>query len=400
MVAMDQLHAFCQSLIRIPSLSGEEQEIATHIAIAMKQLGYDAVHIDAYGSVTGSLFGKEAGPSILLDGHIDTVGITNPELWTHDPYGAQIVEGKLYGRGSSDMKCALAAMILAASDYAKQTAKAFKGSIHVSATVCEECFEGVAARLVSERVKPDLVIIGEATNLALNHGQRGRAELVVEAEGVSCHSSNPEKGVNAIESMLKVLPPILNLPVGEHPILGKGILVLTDIISDPYPGRSVLPSRCRATFDRRLLPQETRESVLAPIQAILDQVKASVSISQGSIRCYTGATIDAKRFFPAWVLDEDDPVVVEAQRALKESGLKAPRSHYSFCTNASHFAAEANIPTLGFGPSLEEFAHTVDEYCLLEQLDQAYKGYSALLAHFTTSGAPCIQKPHKNKENS
>ncbi len=376
----EQLIRLCQDLIKHPGLSGEEQQVAAFIEKTMQDLGFDEVFIDAYGSVIGSIHGKNEGASVLLDGHIDTVGVENPQVWKYPPFEGRLAEGCIHGRGSSDMKGALSAMLMAAADFKKRTGGDFHGSVHVSATVCEECFEGVSSRLVTQRVKPDAVIVGEASALAIKRGQRGRAEIVLTTFGKSCHSSNPGQGVNAVTAMLDLLPEILALPYPTHPVLGEGILVVTDIISAPYPGLSVIPETCRVTFDRRLLVGETESSILAPIQAILDKhpaIKATAVVAEDELRCYTGARIRAKRFFPAWLLEEDHPLVQTAKRALPKSAL----SHYSFCTNASYFCAQAGIPTLGYGPSEEVLAHTVDEYITVEQLSEARRGYLSLLDH-------------------
>lgn len=369
-----QLIELCRDLIRIPSLSGNEKEVASFIARTMHTLDFEEVAIDAYGSVVGTIHGKRAGKHLLLDAHIDTVGVENPQLWHYDPFGGVIENGRLYGRGTSDMKGALSAMLVAAHDFGRE----FAGTLSVSCTVCEECFEGFAARLVAQTVRPDMVIVGEASDLTIKRGQRGRAELVLKTYGTSCHSSNPEKGDNALVSMIRLLPSVFELEEPAHPILGKGIMVPTDIISSPYPGMSVIPDVCTVTFDRRTLVGETEESVLKPIQDLIDtyaSIKASVSIAEGSMTTYTGKTITGKRFFPAWLLKKTHPLVAAAIEALPEAEL----NHYNFCTNASHFAAEAHIPTIGYGPSQENLAHTVDEYIELEQLLGARGGYLRLL---------------------
>ncbi len=128
----EQLITLCQDLIKHPSLSGFEKEAASFIQ--------KTIHILAYGSVVGSIFGNREGPAVLMDGHIDTVGVENPNLWNHDPFAGRLTEGRIYGRGSSDMKGALSAMMLAASEFKKKTGGKLRGSIHVSATGCEECF--------------------------------------------------------------------------------------------------------------------------------------------------------------------------------------------------------------------------------------------------------------------
>lgn len=229
--------------------------------------------MDAYGSVTGIINGKRPGPTIVFDGHIDTVPVPDPSAWQHEPYGAERVDGRIYGRGASDMKGAVAAMACAAAGFAGATKRDFGGRLCVAGVVHEECFEGVAASLISERLKPDYVIIGEASECNLKIGQRGRAEITVETFGVPAHSANPEKGVNAVLMMMEAARSFARITPPEHPVLGKGVSVLTDIISTPYPGASVVPSGCRATYDRRLLTGETRESVMAPYAAILAELE-------------------------------------------------------------------------------------------------------------------------------
>lgn len=386
----EKLIALCQSLIRTPSLSGQEEQVAKLIRRTMEEYGYNNVVIDKYGSVLGRIDGLRPGKRILMDGHIDTVGISDRSAWTHDPYGAEIADGKIYGRGTSDMKGSVSAMISAAAQYAMDTNRDFAGTIFVSCSTHEECFEGVATREISRLAEPDYVVIGEATSATLKIGQRGRAEVVVEAYGKTCHSSNPEAGVNAVYQMMPVIDALRGIPCNQHPVLGKGILELTDIISAPYPGASVVPGLCRATFDRRTLVGETEQSVLEQVNEAIARVRARMPglearayLAEGEEKCWTGETIGAKRFFPAWLLEEDDPYVQRVRRGLRKVGIDAPISHFSFCTNGSHFCGERGIPTVGFGPSLESLAHTVDEYIEIQQLLKACKGFYGILSEMT-----------------
>lgn len=381
---MSEVVERAKRLLSIPSLSGEEERVALQIKKEMEEAGFDVVHIDRYGSVVGIVNGNRPGKTVLMDGHIDTVPVKNREGWKHDPYGCEIVDGRLYARGASDMKGSVAAMLTSLISLARD--RNFAGRAALSCTVHEECFEGVSSRLVSEFVKPDAVIIGEATSGTVKIGQRGRAEVLVETFGKSCHSSSPEKGVNAVSSMLKLVSMIENRKTPVSPLLGEGIMVLTDIISSPYPGASVLPDYCRATFDRRLLVGETEESVLGEVEEYIKKLKsedpsfeAKVSITSGSERCYTGETISAKRFFPAWEIDRNSPLVRCAVEALEECTLDHELDHYFFCTNGSHFSAEAGIPTIGYGPSLETLAHVKDEYIELEELERCTRGFEAIL---------------------
>lgn len=389
-MTVQQLHEktinLCSRLIQAKSYSGEESQAAQVVKEAMEELGYDDAEIDSYGNIIGVIRGSRSGAKVLMDGHIDTVPVSSSDRWSFDPFGGEVHGDRIYGRGASDMKGAVAAMVCAASYYAEACGRDFPGEIYVAGVVYEELYEGVSARKISEAVNPDYVIIGEASNLNLKIGQRGRAEIVLETTGRPAHSANPEKGVNAVKKMMKLLAALENCAPVEQKGLGKGILELTDIISDPFPGASVVPARCTATLDRRLLVGETRESVLAPILKEIDRLTAmdkdfsARAFFRGESRtCYTGNEIFAERFFPGWLFDRREAFIQNSYEALCALGLAPSVTNYSFCTNGSHYAGERGIPTIGFGPSLESLAHTVDEYILIEQLIKSAEGYTGLL---------------------
>lgn len=374
-----------EEVISKKSYSGHEDGVADTLRTYMEIHGFDDIIIDRYGNIIGKICGTRPGPKVLFDGHIDTVPVANPDGWTHDPFKPEIVDGKMYGRGTTDMKGAVAAFTTAVSFFAEDCKRDFPGEIYVAGVVHEECFEGVAARSISEIVKPDYVIIGEASMCNLKIGQRGRAEIMVETFGKPAHSANPEKGLNAVYSMCKVVDAIRKLEPTEHPVLGKGILELTDIKSTPYPGASVVPSYCKATYDRRLLVGETKESVLEPIQKLLDElmaadetIQAKVSYAKGKEICYTGETIEGERFFPGWLYSEEDAFVQDILKELHAIGQDPAVTQYSFCTNGSHYAGEAGIKTVGMGPSRENLAHVDDEYAEVEQLLKVNESYYAI----------------------
>lgn len=380
-----KVRELCQTLVRQGSLSGNESAVAGKVMDFMNSNGFDSVDKDKYGSVLGCIKGNRPGPKILFDAHMDEVPVSSPREWKYPPFEAQIHDDKIYGRGTSDMKGALAAMLVAAADFSKKTKRDFPGKIYVSGVVHEECFEGIAARLISEKIEPDYVIIGEATGLNLRVGQRGRAEVIVETFGVPAHSANPEKGVNALIMMTELVQQINQLPLAQHPVLGKGILVPTDIISSPYPGASVIPEYCKVTFDRRLLVGETRESVIKPIQNLIDdrkqtdrQFDAKVGYANKKADCYTGEKIEAECFFPAWLYDENEAYVKKVANNLEKKGFCPDIGVYGFCTNGSHYGGEKAIKTLGIGPSYENLAHVNDEYIDLSQLYDAVKVYMAV----------------------
>ncbi|AFM00747.1 MULTISPECIES: YgeY family selenium metabolism-linked hydrolase [Desulfitobacterium] len=375
----------CSDLIRAKSMSGEEQDVVRIMEEFFRLHQFDTIETDKYGNVIGCIKGNRPGKKILYEGHMDEVPVADPNVWTHDPFGAEIENGRIYGRGATDMKGGLSAACCAAAFFAEDTNRDFAGEIYVAGSCHEECFEGVGARSISELVQPDIVVICEPSHLDLRIGQRGRAEIVVETFGRPAHSSNPEKGVNAVYKMMQIIEGIKGLPVKNHPVLGKGILELTDIKSSPYPGASVVPQYCRATYDRRTLVDETKESVLAPIQDLIrklqendPELEAKVSYAWGSEKCYTGAVIEGERFFPAWLYNEHDDFVQAAYQELQKNNFSSQISTWQFCTNGSHYAGEAKIRTIGLGPSWEHLAHITDEYIELEQLYGAVSAYMSI----------------------
>ncbi|MDR2137487.1 MAG: M20/M25/M40 family metallo-hydrolase, partial [Synergistaceae bacterium] len=244
-----ELVEFCRAAVRLKSLSGQEGPMAELLSGTMKRLKYDGVETDRYGNVVGRIVLGNGGKRLLLEGHMDHVDVVDPSMWRHDPYGAEVEDGKIYGRATSDMKGNLCAMVLAAAFVAEDEKSSLDGELLVAGSVHEECFEGVASEEIGEKWAPEMVVIGEASHLSVKRGQRGRAEVVVETLGRSAHSSNPSAGVNAVRQMVKVLSTVEgNFRPPRHPVLGEGILEVTDVVSSPYPGASVIPDRCRATF--------------------------------------------------------------------------------------------------------------------------------------------------------
>jgi len=381
----EALTAFIQDLIRIKSLSGNEEEVARRIITEMHALGYDEVSVDAYGNVLGKIRGNSSR-SILFEGHMDIVDVPNPERWSYDPFDGTVHRGCLYGRGASDMKAALAAMIHGAAGCRED---ADHGDIYVAAVVYEEIFEGVGFGKVLDRITPDAVVLGEPNDLEIAIGQKGRAEIVVETAGINAHSAHPEHGVNAIDTMVTLLHQLQKLPVVESDVLGKGIVVATDMISTPYPGTSIIPNRCRATLDRRLIEDETRESVLKPLIDTIEYLQAAdstfqtqVSYAVEELPTYTGERLRSERFYPGWSLSGSDPLVSLALAAYRELGIEPVLSSYQFCTDGSESAGKRHIPTIGIGPGKASMAHVVNECVELEKVFLAADIYFTLAKRF------------------
>jgi len=209
--------------------------------------------------------------------------------------------------------------------------------------------------------------------------------VLVETFGVPAHSSTPQLGRNAIKPMAALVNLLSNLPMPVDDLLGPAILEVTDIISRPYPALSVIPEHCMATFDRRMLVDETDEDVLAEVQAILDAymqddpaLDARATIAVDRFDTYTGFSVEAPNCAPAWRMADDAPIVRAGIDALIHAGLLPILSHYSFCTNGSESAGRRGIPTIGFGPGDESEAHRIDESLEVSHLFAALTGYEML----------------------
>ncbi|MGD1821134.1 MAG: M20/M25/M40 family metallo-hydrolase, partial [Pleomorphochaeta sp.] len=199
-----ELHSLCAQMIQTPSVTANEMKIVQLLRTKMIKYGYDEVFIDKVGNIIGKINKNvENGKTVLFDGHVDTVDIPNRKAWKKEPFGAEVIDNKIYGRGASDMKGALAAMIIAGAKVKESNLP--HGDIYVSGTVFEEIAEGLSLRSVINLIKPDFVVIGEATSLKLNIGQRGRAEIKVTTKGIPAHSANPDRGVNAVTKMVHFL---------------------------------------------------------------------------------------------------------------------------------------------------------------------------------------------------
>lgn len=372
----EEVLALLERLIQAESVTGGEGEIVSLLEDVFLSLGFKIVKTPS-GCICGVIEGKEAGHTVLIDGHIDTVGVPDESKWSYPPFSLTRRDGRLYGRGTSDMKGGVAAAVAAASEFGNLG----KGRIVVACIVEEERFEGLCSKEVGEIFSPDYVIIAESTHGRLNIGQRGRCEILLKATGKSCHSSNPEEGENAVFNAVEGIKAVETIPEGEHEILGKGIMVLTDIISSPYPGCSIIPEECRVTYDRRTLIGETKESVIEPINTLLEEkgIHASASVAFGETVTYTGKRLSAYRFFPAWCADYDDEIVRKSRAGLEKEGLFTGYGHYSFCTDGSSWAGEKAVPTIGYGPGEERFAHITDEYIEEDDLYRCKRGLKAII---------------------
>jgi len=385
-----ELVTFLRDLVRIPSPSTGEKAIAERIMAEMTRLGFRDVRTDRIGNVIGWI-GPGGGPVMMFNGHMDTVLPGDPGAWKHDPFGAEIEDGLLYGLGACDMKGGLAAMIYGAH-LLQDAGISLQGDLVVACVVQEECCEGTASRVLieEEAVRPDWVVLSEPTNLNVSRGQRGRLEMRLVAYGRSAHAATPQLGENAIYTTARLVfgLELLAGQLGNDEALGPGTLAVTHIASSAG-SRNAIPDRCELLIDRRLTLGENEARALAEVRRVIarEGVQAEVEISEHDIVSYTGYKYHTREYYPAWVMAEDHPLILSTVRAIKSRLRRRPRVEcWRFSTEGVYTASVAGIPTVGFGPGDPWLAHTTDEYVSLDDVCAAAEVYAQLAADMLGSG--------------
>lgn len=388
----NDLTKFLRELVQTSSPSTEEGAVAARIAQEMTRLGFQDVHTDAIGNVSGRI-GPDHGPTLMLNGHMDTVQASEPKHWSHDPFGAEIEGDLLYGLGACDMKGGLAAMIYGAK-LMHNTGFPLNGNIVVACVVQEEQCEGAGSRVLIEEsgIRPDWVILGEPSDLKISRGQRGRLEMRLVAHGRSAHAANPQLGENAIyiASRLVFGLELLADQLGQDDFLGPGTLAVTDI-SSRASSRNAVPDRCELIIDRRLTLGENEIKALAEVQRTIarEGVNADVEVTSHQVSSYTGYTHQTREYYPAWVIAEDHPLVTATVRAAQTHLKRRPQiSCWNFSTEGVYTAGAAGIPTVGFGPGKDLLAHTPDEHVSLTDVYTATRIYAQLAADLLGKGRP------------
>ena len=373
---------FLQDLVRIPSLSTHEEAVAARLMAEMQRVGFADVWTDRAGSVVGRI-GRGDGPTLLFNGHMDVVDVGDATRWRHPPYDGVIEEGVLHGRGACDMKGGLAAMVYAAKALLDAGVE-LAGDLYVVGVVQEEPCEGLAMRVLVEEegIRPDYVVLGEPSNLQVRVGHRGRMEMEVNVRGRAAHASSPDLGNNAIHNAARLIFGIELLAprLASDPLMGQGTIAVTEIESQAA-SRNAVPDCCKFYIDRRLTLGETERKALAEIQNIIhtEEIDAEVRVTEYRTASYTGFDCRTRNTFPAWVVPEDHPLVQAMVRSIRETlGYRPRLDRWSFSTDGAYTAGVANLPTVGFGPGEERYAHTQDEHVRLNDVVDAARVYARL----------------------
>jgi len=377
----DSVTRFLADLVERPSLSRDENAVAQRIGEEMQAVGFDEVIVDGFGSAIGRIGN---GPvHIVLDSHIDVVDTGDLSLWKSDPFKARIEHGILYGRGASDNKAAIASMVYGVRTMKDLGIEPDGYTLWVVGTVQEEDCDGLALEHILTNTIPsaEVVVLGEATNLQVYRGHRGRAEFAIHTRGRAAHASAPERGVNAIYRMAPIAAEIeeLNERLAVDDFLGKGTVVLSKVECQT-PSLNAVPDGCTIYLDRRLTIGESVESAreeLVALPAVQDG-DASVELLRYDGKAYTGLTLSTDKYFPTWVTPADHPSVAAGVEAGERAMGRTPDvGRWVFSTNGVSSAGKLGIPTIGFGPANEIHAHSVDDQCPIDDLWIASAWYAA-----------------------
>jgi len=383
---------FLQRLIRTEGLPGNEGATAELMCAEMSGLGYTDVHMDDAGNALGKVPGRGEAPAMMFATHLDHVDVGEHSAWPHPPFGGEIHDDKVWGRGAVDIKGPLACQVYGVARLLRQGVEP-AGDIWVTAAVQEEV-GGLGARHMATYVETPLVVIGEPSRCELRRGHRGRTELVVHCVGRSVHASVPHEGINALDPVARLIARINELDMRTDNDLGTSTCVPSLIRTD-QTSANVVPGEVWLTCDWRNVPGESGEDARRTLQELADSALAEsrtalgidadaalpileVLITSVERASFTGMTMDYPADNPAYIVPADHPVFAAAKPALDAAlGHDVPVGVWQFATDGGHFAL-AGMINLGFGPGNDLLAHTINESIAIAELEQGLAGNEAL----------------------
>ena len=368
-----------QALIQIPSPSRKESQVMTFMLEVFKSLGFDDIYLDKAGDAVG-VFRRGDGPHVMLNGHLDTVALGDEGAWQEPPLSGNIKDGNLWGRGSVDMKSAVACMAFAARDAVD---KGFQGTLSVTAVVQEE-IGGLGARYLGDTMKTDVVILGEPSNLNLMLGHRGRLDVEVQIPGKIAHAAKSELGDNAIYKATEFLEKLRHLELPKSGILGGSSVTPTLLTSYPRDSYNVVPGRADINLDYRTTPGDEPEDILARLQPLAPE--ATFTIPTNELVSEDGLLKVEAGIMSPYLAPGESKYVTTARQVIRENlqpyGVPYGERTWWFGTDAPHLAKMGAV-VVGFGPGDEELAHTTKECVPVEHLRIARDIYTKLVLAYS-----------------
>lgn len=369
-----------REICMIPSMNSQIREVGSRIAEEMRALGFDEVRFDKMGNILGRIGN---GPkTIVYDSHIDTVGIGNREEWQWDPFVGKVENGILYARGACDEKGSTPGMV-----YGLAMARdlgLLDGMTAFYFGNMEEWCDGIAPNSfvsVDPKIRPDFVVIGEPTRMQVYRGHKGRLELKITATGRSAHAAHHYLGDNAVYKMANIITAVRELDrrLPTDPFLGKATVAVTDVAARTASLNAV-PDQFTIYLDRRLILGETKEKTLTQIRGLIpDYLQDEIQVEDlfYDTPSYTGFVFPVDKYYPPWVLEENHPLVQAGQQTIQALWNETrPTGKWGFSTNGTYWAGKAGIPSIGFGPGDEIYAHTIDEQISLDEVVRATEWYA------------------------
>lgn len=377
---------FMRDICAIPSMESQLKEVGERIGAEMTKLGFDEVRFDKMGNILGRIgTGKRV---IVFDSHIDTVGVGDPAEWGWDPFKGKVEDGILFARGACDEKGSTPGMVYGLAfakelGWLKDTTAYYFGNM-------EEWCDGIAPNTfveVDPKVRPDFVVIGEPTKMQVYRGHKGRIELKITASGRSQHAATHYLGDNAVYKMMAVITQIRELDrrmrfgMGKHPIQGHPSIAVTDV-TVRTASLNAVPDQFTIFIDRRITSNEPHDDVIAQIKGLIpDYLQDEIQVEElfYDDPSYTGFVFPVSKYYPAWLLDDDHPFVQAGQETVKALwGEDRQLGTWDFSTNGTYWAGKAGIPSIGFGPGDENYAHTNLEQVPLDDVVKATEFYALL----------------------
>lgn len=378
----DELVSFTQQLIRIKSVfdpevpGANEEKVAHFVADYLKNLGLE-VHLDEAApgrpNVIAYLNGQKPGKTLLMEGHTDVVTAGDPDEWTVDPFGGEIKDGRIYGRGSCDTKGNMAAAIFAAKAI-KDSGIDFAGRILLCIPVDEEGLMIGIKDFINKgwADEVDAAIICEPEENQLCITQRGALRIVIRVHGKMSHGAMPEAGINPNWGMAHVIMELEKLQqaevdrLGKHKHLGYPSITPT-ILQAPAKGEAqinVIPKECYTTLDIRTVPGQDHQVLIGQVQEILDRLTKE--------RTNFKATMEVIEERPWTLTDMNEPVVKAMAAAYEKITGKAPRYNgVPGATDGTFLHAWKNIPIITTGAGDRLIPHQADEYVDIDELVEA-----------------------------
>ena len=376
----ESITQFMLDIVAIPSMDGQLKEVGERIGAEMRKLGFEEVRFDKMGNIMGRIGN---GPRVIVyDSHIDTVGVGDPATWGWDPFKGKVENDILYARGACDEKGSTPGMVHGLA-IANELGLLEGFSAYYFGNMEEWC-DGIAPNSfveVDPKIRPDFVVIGEPTKMQVYRGHKGRVELKVSASGKSAHAASHHLGDSALYKMLSVISGIRDLDSHLHTdsFLGKGTVMVTDTQISTASINAV-PDGFTIFIDRRVTFGETKDEAVQQIRDLIpgylrDQIAVEELFYDEP--SYTGFVFPVDKYYPAWALKEDHPIVRAGQQAIQKLWAETrPTGKWSFSTNGTYWAGKAGIPSIGFGPGDEEYAHTSMEQIPLKEVVAATEFYA------------------------